>query len=182
MARSLSWLNRLVPIARTVQDSARSHYDRKEIQRLFELQPRSAQQLMAALPNISVGRARLVEREALSKFLCELNDTDKPAEAFARMKSRGGKAVLRKLREFSLEDHRATVDSPPPMMNLERGDLRVKFQTLEELAQAMLWLANVLRDDLEGFAAKYESTVEDPAREDETIYRAEAAYFRDWTP
>ena len=58
MARSLSWLNRTVPIVRTVHDSVRSHYDRKKLQRLFELQPRSAQQLMAALPNYSVGRAR----------------------------------------------------------------------------------------------------------------------------
>jgi len=29
MARSLSWLDRTVPIARTVQESARSHYDRR---------------------------------------------------------------------------------------------------------------------------------------------------------
>lgn len=182
MARSLSWLDRIVPIARTVEDSARSHYDRKELQRLFELQPRSAQQLMAALPNISVGRARLVERAILSEFLRELNDSEKPAETFARMKVEGGKAVRRKLREFSLQDSPATVDSPPHMMNLERGDLRVKFQTLEELTQAMLWLATVLRDDLEGFAAKYETTVKDPAREDDdSDYRTDAAYFMEWT-
>ncbi len=40
MARSLSWLDHIVPIARTVQESARSHYGRKELQRPFELQAR----------------------------------------------------------------------------------------------------------------------------------------------
>lgn len=62
MARSFSWLDHIVPIARTVQESARSHYDRKE------LQARAAQQLMAELSNISIGPARLVKREAVSDF------------------------------------------------------------------------------------------------------------------
>jgi hypothetical protein len=137
MARSLSWLDRIVPISRTVAESARSHYDRKDLQRLFELQPRSAQQLMAALPNIFVGRARLAEREALSDFLRRLNDSDNPAETFARVRAEGGKAVRRKLRDFSLQDYPADVDAPPRMMTLTRGEMRVQFTTLEELAEAM---------------------------------------------
>lgn len=99
MPRSLSWLDRIVPILRTVQESARSHYDRKELQRLFELQPRSAQQLMAALPSISIGRAHLVEREALSDFLRRLNESENPAKTLALMRAGGGKTVRRKLRE-----------------------------------------------------------------------------------
>jgi len=137
MARSLSWLDRIVPISRTVAESARSHYDRKDLQRLFELQPRSAQQLMAALPNIFVGGARLAEREALSDFLRRLNDSDNPAETFARVRAEGGKAVRRKLRDFSLQDYPADVDAPPRMMTLTRGEMRVQFTTLEELAEAM---------------------------------------------
>ena len=165
MARSLSWLDRIVPIARAVQDSARSHYDRKELQRLFELQPRAAQQLMAALPNISVGRARLVEREALLAFLRRLNESANPAETFARMRAEGGKAVRRSLREFSLQDYPASVDTPPRMMMIERGELRVKFQTLEELAEAMLYLATVFTHDLEGFANLYEPPPASPEHE-----------------
>ncbi len=112
MARSLSWLDRIVPIARTVQESARSHYDRKELQRLFGLQTRAAQQLMAALPNIFVGRARLVERGALSDFLRRLNESHNPAETFARMRAEGGNTARRKLRDFSLRDYPADVDAP----------------------------------------------------------------------
>ncbi len=166
MPRSLSWLDRIVPISRTVQESARSHYDRKELQRLFELQPRAAQQLMAALPNILIGRARLVEREALRDFLRKLNDSENPAETFAHMRAEGGKAVQRKLRAFSLQDYPASADSPPRMMTIERGELRVKFETIEEVAEAMLYLATVLTHDLASFAALYEpslaSTVEEP--------------------
>lgn len=165
MARSLSWLDRIVPIARAVQDSARSHYDRKELQRLFELQPRAAQQLMAALPNIFIGRARLVEREALLAFLRALNGAENPAQTFARMRAQGGKAVRRTLREFSLEDYPASVDSPPRMMKIERGELRVRFQTLEELAEAMLYLATVFTQDLEGFATLYEPLPTSPEPE-----------------
>ncbi len=122
MPRTLSWLDRIVPISRTVQESARSHYDRKEIERLFELQPRAAQQLIAALPRVPVGRARLVEREALSDFLRRLNDSENPAETFARMRAEGGKTVRRKLREFSLQDYPASVDSP---LESARGEGRV---------------------------------------------------------
>lgn len=164
MPRSLSWLDRIVPIARTVAESARSHYDRKDLQRLFELQPRSAQQLMAALPNIFVGRARLVEREALSDFLRRLNESNDPAQTFAGMRAEGGKAVRRKLREFSLQDYPADVDAPPHMMTIERGDLRVRFQTLEELAEAMLYLATVFTHNLDGFAARYEPAPREPSK------------------
>jgi hypothetical protein len=156
MPRRLSWLDRIVPISRTVQESSRSHYDRKEIEHLFELQPRAAQQLMAALPTVSVGRAKLIEHEALSDFLRQLNDSDKPAETFARMRVEGGKVLRRKLREFSLQDYPASVDAPPRMMTLRRGELKVRFQTLEELAEAMLYLATVFSHDLDKFGRLYE--------------------------
>lgn len=182
MARSVSWLDRIVPILRTVQESARSHYDRKELQRLFELQPRAAQQLMATLPNISVGRARLVERETLSAFLQQLRESENPAETFALMRAEGGKVVRRKLREFSLQDYPASVDSPPRMMSIERGHLRVRFQTLEELAEAMLYLATVFTHDLEGFARLYEPPPELTEENLKTLQKtnAEAAFYRDW--
>ncbi len=182
MPRTLSWIDRIVPISRSVAESARSHYDRKELQRLFELQPRAAQQLMAALPNVPVGRARLVERETLSHFLRRLNDSENPAETFARMRAKGGKTVRRKLREFSLQNYPAAVDSPPRMMTIERGQLQVKFQTLEELAEAMLYLATVFTHDLDGFARLYEPApglVEEQMEALQTS-KAEATFYQDW--
>ena len=184
MPRTLSWLDRIVPIARIVQESARSHYDRKELQRLFELQPRAAQQLMAALPNTLIGRARLVQREALSDFLRKLHNSENPAETFARMRREGGTVVRRKLREFSLQDYPASAGSPPQMLTIERGELRIKFQSLEELAEAMLYLATVFTHDLDSFARLYEPAPEMSKGdlEDLKTAKAEAEFYRNWHP
>ena len=64
--------------------------------------------------------------------------------------------MRRQLRDFSLQDHPASVDSPPHMMTIEPGEVRIRFQRLEELAEAMLYLATVFTHDLDGFAALYE--------------------------
>jgi len=42
MPRPVSWLPRLHVIRRTITTSVRSHYDRRELETLFELQPRPA--------------------------------------------------------------------------------------------------------------------------------------------
>ena len=184
MPRPLSWLDRIVPISRSVAESARSHYDRKEIERLFELQPRAAQQLMAALPHVPVGRAKLVEREALSDFLRRLNDSDNSSETFAEMRAAGGKVLRRKLREFSLQDYPASVDTPPRVMTIHRGELTVKFQTLEQLAEAMLYLATVFTHNLQGFAERYEPLKiksQEEERNAQTL-RTETALYRSWNP
>ncbi len=156
MARSLSWLDRLHPIARAVTNSARSHYDRRDLQQLFELQPRSAQQLMAALPGISVGRARLVEREALSRFLEQLQQADDPARFYANLRAGEGTTVRRKLRGLVLRDVDADIETLGSRLELSPGELRVRFTTVEELAEAMLHLAAVLDKQLDEFAARYE--------------------------
>jgi hypothetical protein len=71
MPRPISWLPRLHVIRRTVSNSVRSHYDRHELETLFQLQPRAAQKLIEMLPSVKVGTSRLVEREVLVNFLTE---------------------------------------------------------------------------------------------------------------
>jgi len=52
----ITWLPRLAEIRRSVKNSARSHYERKDIERLFELQPRAAQALVQGIwPSAKVG-------------------------------------------------------------------------------------------------------------------------------
>jgi hypothetical protein len=54
--RPIPWLPRLPEIRRSVKHSARSHYQRKDIERLFELQPRAAQALVQGIsPSAKVG-------------------------------------------------------------------------------------------------------------------------------
>ena len=65
------------------------------------------------------------------------------------MRAAGRNAVRRKLRNLSLRDYPASVDSPPSVVTIEPGDLRVRFRTLEELAEAMLYLVMVFTHDLD---------------------------------
>ncbi len=70
------------------------------------------------------------------------------------------------------------------MMTIERGDLRVPFKTLEELAEGMLYLATVFTHDLDGFAARYEPAPEEneEERQRQKQLKAKVAHLRDWRP
>src|SRR5271157_615883 len=68
--RPVSWLPRLAEIRRSVKNSVRSHYERKDIERLFQLQPRSAQALIQGIaPSAKVGQGYLLARADLQAFL-----------------------------------------------------------------------------------------------------------------
>ena len=70
MPRPVSWLPRLAEISRSVKNSVRSHYERKDIERLFQLQPRSAQALIQGIaPSAKVGQGYLLARADLQAFL-----------------------------------------------------------------------------------------------------------------
>ena len=91
-----------------------------------------------------------------SRLLFATEPSDNPQETFARLRAEGTRNVRRQLRDFSLQNYPASVDSPPRMMTLEPGEVRIRFQRLDELAEAMLYLATVFTHDLDGFAALYE--------------------------
>lgn len=156
MPRPLSWLDRLHPIAEIVASSSRSHYDRKDLQHLFEIQPRSAQNLMSAMPIVSVGSAHLVEREALIAFLTRLKQSDDPTGTFAFLRAQPAKPVRRRLRTLSLHDVSADLDSLPANLKLSPGQITVRFQSLDQLAETMLYLAALLQNHLDDFARRFE--------------------------
>ena len=133
---------------------------------------------MAALPQVPVGRARLVEREASSDFLRHLNDSESSAQTFARKRAEGGRSCDGSSESSRFRITPAIVDSPPRMMSIERGELRVTFQQLEELAGAMLYSATIFNHDLDGYARLYEPTP-DPKGENLATFeaKAEARFF-----
>jgi hypothetical protein len=101
MARPVSWLPRLPALARSVAESVRSHYTCSDIERLFEIQPRSAQMLMNNLPTVRIGKNLLVEREALAGWLGRLATADDPVRELASIRTQGRPRVVRsKLREL----------------------------------------------------------------------------------
>ncbi len=157
LPRPLSWLPRLHEIRRAVANSVRSHYGRHDLEALFELQPRAAQQLLGLLPTVTVGTSRLVEAEALGRFLDRIQtapDVGQEIEAVRQEKKGSGRRRLRTL--VQTDDAPVSLASPPVAVTLRRGRLEVDFANMEELAAAMYWLARALDGDLEGFAREYE--------------------------
>lgn len=151
MSRSVSWLPRLAQIRRSVKNSVRSHYERKDIERLFELQPRAAQALIQGIsPSAKVGRSFLLAREALEAFLEQIHEGSDPA---ALLKPRSEPVPRRRLRELvQVDDIPATLETAPTNIAFQLGQLTITFASMEELAGSLLALAQIL-DDNEQFAA-----------------------------
>ncbi len=157
MPRPVSWLPRLHVIRRTVSNSVRSHYDRHELETLFELQPRAAQKLIEMLPSVKVGTSRLVEREVLVNFLDRVQHAEDTGRLFEEI--RGEKAVAsgRKVRSLVRSDlEPVSLSSLPESIQLGRGQLTITFNTIEQLAENLLLLARILESEGEEVAANYE--------------------------
>ena len=151
MPRPITWLPRLTEIRRSVKNSARSHYERKDIERLFELQPRAAQALVQGIsPSAKVGRSFLLARADLEVFLDRIQEGANPASLLSH---RSEPVPRRRLRELVQVDRfSATLDEAPGNISLQPGELTITFSSMQELAGALLALAEIL-DNAEQFAA-----------------------------
>ena len=157
MPRPVSWLPRLHEIRRAVASSVRSHYERKEIESLFQVQPRAAQLLLEMLPTSVIGRSRLVERQTLADFLDRLHKADDPSAELDLIRAQGGKASRKKIRTLvRLDSEPLQLDSLPANIEFIPGQMIVSFRTIEDLAQAMYNLARVMETDGDELARRYE--------------------------
>ncbi len=158
MSRPISWLPRLHDITRAVTNSVRSHYDRRDVEKLFELQPRAAQEMLKLLPSVQVGTSRLLAREVLADFLSRVRNTEDVAGLFDTLRSEKAAVSRRRLRSLVRRDlDPVSITSLPDSMTLSRGRLEVNFQTVEQLAECMLMLARVLESEGEEFAERFEA-------------------------
>ncbi|HET6844839.1 MAG TPA: hypothetical protein VFK06_24630 [Candidatus Angelobacter sp.] len=162
MPRPVSWLPRLAEIRRSVTQSARSHYERKDIERLFQIQRRQAQELIQRIaPSARIGRSFLLERGALQAFLDAIAEGSDPASLLAARSA--PPLQRRKLRILVQADHTpATLDTAPGNISFEAGKLTVTFNCIEDLAGALLALAEIL-DIPEQLAAVEDRYVPAPA-------------------
>ena len=157
MARPPSWLPRLHELRRAVANSVRSHYDRRDLERLFELQPRGAGKLLELLPTVPLGTAHLVDREVLLGFLERVHEADDVHALFDQLRLEKGTLSRRKIRSLVRRDLEPVgLTSLPDAIGLSRGRLEVSFRSVEELAQAMLTLARILENEGDAFAELYE--------------------------
>lgn len=172
MPRPISWLPRLHEITRTVKNSVRSHYDRRDLERLFQLQPRAAQKLLEVMPATRIGTSRLVEHDVLAGFLERVRVAPDTGGLFdllreERREETASRSSPRSLVRRDLEP--VTLDGLPDAITLTPGSLHVRFATTEQLAESMLLLARILESDGDNFARTYEpaaSARPDPSREE----------------
>jgi len=157
MPRPVSWMSRLHEIRRTVGSSIRSHYERREIETLFQVQARTAQQLLEMLPTTVIGRSRLVERQALAAFLDRLYEAEDPSAELEQIRRKGGTTTRKKIRTLIPRDTEIlSVHSLPSNVKIEPGRLIISFSKLEELAEAMYLLARVIEAEGDALSERFE--------------------------
>jgi hypothetical protein len=157
MARLVSWLPRLHLIRRTVANSVRSHYDRRDLELLFKLQPRAAGKLLEMLPTEAMGRSHLVTREALLRFLEQASEAEDVAALVLRQRQDKEAVSRRKPRSLVRRDlDPVGMAALPSWITLTPGRLEVNFETTEQLGEGMLILARILETEGDEFAAAYE--------------------------
>ncbi len=167
MPRPVSWLPRLHEIARSVTNSVRSHYDRGDLERLYELQPRAAQKLLDLMPSVRIGTSRLVEREELASFLDRVRDAENTTELFERMRLDKAQISRRKVRTLVRRDlDPIGLASLPSTIGRSRGRLEVSFRSIEQLAESLYVLARVLDCDMDAFAREFEPEQAEPEPDD----------------
>ncbi|SNT27006.1 hypothetical protein SAMN05421770_106210 [Granulicella rosea] len=148
MPRPISWLPRLHEIRKSVSTSVRSHYERKDLEGLFQLQPRAAQLLLEILPSTSIGRSRLVERQALAQFLDRMHGAEDPSFELEQVRQKRPESSRRRIRTLVQRDVEvATLDTLPANLKLSQGRIEATFHTVEELAATMLALAQVMEGE-----------------------------------
>jgi len=172
MARRAPWLVRISDIRRSVRDSVRSHYDRHDIERLFQIQSRPAQKLMSLVGvGARVGQCALVNRETLADFLGRLAESNAPQEVLQAeriaAKTPDGRRALREL--IQADGNVATLDTMPRNIIASTGKLVIEFNRIQELAGALLALAQVMENELEEFVDRFEPVFEDVKPEHDSV-------------
>jgi len=156
MARQVSWESRLHEIRRSVANSVRSHYERRDLELLFKLQPRAAGKLLEILRTDKSGRSLLIDRATLTAFLDGAHAADDVAAYCAERREKRKVLSRRKPRAMVRRDI-----EPVPAASLSAwlrpGMLSIPFSSLEQLADVLWRVASAMRDDLEDFTRLYET-------------------------
>ena len=157
MSRPVSWLSRVHEIRRAVAGSTRSHYDRRDFESLFELQPRAAQKLLGSFPTVQIGTSLLVDRDILSLFMERLRDTDDVVGLLQGLKREKAPELRRKALSLVRRNAEpASLASLPSSISLSRGKLEVTFKTVEHLAESLYALARVLESEGDAFVLAFD--------------------------
>jgi cobalamin biosynthesis protein CobD/CbiB len=104
MARPITWLPRLHEIRRSVADSVRSHYTRRELEVLFQIQQGAASRLLEIVPTLTVNGSYLAEREGLLAFLDRVSETEDVTTLMRRLRAEKQAPTRRSVRTMVRRD------------------------------------------------------------------------------
>lgn len=167
MARPITWLPRLHEIRRSVANSVRSHYTRRELEVLFQIQQGAASRLLEIVPTLPVNGSYLAEREGLLGFLDKVMEAEDVTTLMRRLKAEKQAPTRRSVRSMVRRDTSpVSVTGLPETIRLARGHLEINFETMEEFVETLHMLARILNDDLEAFAHEYEPVKPDEIDQD----------------
>lgn len=159
MARPISWLPRLHDIQRAVGNTVASHFDSDDVGRIFQVQPRAARKLMGLLPQVeALGRSRLVERAALEKFLEDVRKAADVPAYLEELRVKGPNVSRRRKIRALVRDDGMIVPKAPlreDAIALERGQMLVRWGTLEEHMETMFWHLVRIHDDEPAFVRDF---------------------------
>ena len=109
------------------------------------------------LPTVQIGNSRLVDREVLASFLDRVRDADDTGKLFEEIRAEKAQISRRKPRSLVRRDlDPIGLGSLPSSITLEPGRMEVRFETVEQLAEAMYALARVLESEGDEFAGRFE--------------------------
>lgn len=167
MPRPISWLPQLHLIRRSVGSSVRSHYERRDLELLFQLQPSAAAKLLGLLPTVAIGTSKLVPRDALARFLEAVQASDDVPALLERMSLERRAAARRRRKYLVAPVEPGGMRALPDSITIEPGRLEVRFGSVREMCEALYALVQVA--ECEEFERLYSperpAEREDPGRE-----------------
>lgn len=170
MSRTISWLPRLLEIRRSVRESTRTHYNRRELELLFGLGPRMAGKMVEMLETEPVGASRLVRRETLLRFLERVAKAPDVAALYRRLRKRKHDPTWNKPRAMVLDDHEPQeMPALPDSISLSRGLCTIRFTITEQLVQGLAFVEKIVATHGDEFALKYEPEETKPSEFDRAV-------------
>lgn len=163
MAKGISWLGRIDAIRKTLVESTRSHHTRRQIEDAFQVQPRTALRILEVVRPVKVGTNYFAETGNLLGLLDAMKDAENPSELMDQLRADKQAASRRQLRVLVHTPYDPMMlYGIPGLLTHSRGNLHVKYDSLEKLGEAMVAVALTLQNDLEEFRRLYEPITLNP--------------------
>jgi hypothetical protein len=148
MPRPFSWLPQLSNIRRSVSNSLRSHYERRDLELLFKISPSAAGRLLHLLATEPVGTAHLVAREKLASFLEAVSETEDVPGLCQKIRAERKNLTRVRARYLCLRDEaEVPFASLSASIMLRPGQLVIRFDNLEYLVRQLIILSQAMKDD-----------------------------------